>query len=1137
MNKNNISKKLALAALTLWFLQTPAQAQNDQQRSTATKIADVLAMVPARDEIKLNDVFKQLESFSPQDITALFLQLKPPGGDNARIEYASNSYAYYVMLPGKESQREKFVQGAVAALQQLQDRDNKGYVINMLINAGKDDAVPALKPFLTDDYLADRAAKTLARIGTETAGAALYSELNEASGKPKIAIVTALGDAAYVPANEALIELTTSADTNLRKVSFYSLARLAQPTSLPTFEKALKDVDYHYDESNITANYLVYLNHLIKAGQKELAEKQAKKLLAQAKDQTPVRIAALSILTAIKGEAAEKDLKKAIRDRNVAYSAAAFKLAMPFVDQENAGDWLKASAKAPAPAQAIVINTIGGLEAENLFSSLQKSLSSKDPGVRKASIIALSKIDPDKALDLLIPYLDKADSADREAIELALNTSKSDQLTAKLTEATSKADGKNKALLLSVLGERNASEAYPLTEPALSDDNPEVRKAAYWALPYVSRAANLDALTERLVASTSDDEVKALQQSIVMVVSASDVKEQNLETLLKRYASAAPEKQALLLPVFAGIGEGKALEPVREALKGNAQIRAAAVSALAAWKDSGALSDLIQLSRSSKDPKEKDAILKGMVRLISSSELPADQKVLLLRDAMEVAENTQQKRMILSSLAANKTYNALVFSGKFLDNSELRSAAAMSVLNIALDNPDLYGPQIREILSKAVDALSGNDSDYLKQALIKHINELPKAQGFVPLFNEKDLTGWKGLVADPIKRSKMSQKELNAAQAKADEQMRAGWLVKDGVLWFNGKGDNIATTKDYGDFEMLVDWKLSPVGKDGDAGIYLRGTPQVQIWDTSRVNVGAQVGSGGLYNNEKNESKPLKVADNVLGEWNTFRILMKGDQVTVYLNGELVTDNVALENYWDRSQPIFPSEQIELQAHGTEVAYRDIYIRELPRKEVFTLSDAEKKEGFQVLFDGTDMNAWTGNTDAYTISEEGTLAIFPTQGSGGNLYTKEEFGDFTYRLEFRLTPGANNGVGVRTPMEGDAAYEGIEIQLLDDGADIYKDIKPYQFTGSVYGVIPAKSGHLNPVGEWNKMEITYKGDDVKVVLNDATIVNGNLKQASKSGTVDGREHPGLKRSKGHLAFLGHGSEVHFRNLRVKKLDR
>ena len=187
----------------------------------------------------------------------------------------------------------------------------------------------------------------------------------------------------------------------------------------------------------------------------------------------------------------------------------------------------------------------------------------------------------------------------------------------------------------------------------------------------------------------------------------------------------------------------------------------------------------------------------------------------------------------------------------------------------------------------------------------QHLDAMPDEVGFVSIFNGKDLTGWKGLVENPIARAKMKPAQLAKAQEKADENMRRDWKVENGLLVFDGTGyDNLCTEKQYGDFEMYVDWMLDPKGPEADAGIYLRGTPQVQIWDTSRVNVGAQVGSGGLYNNQVNESKPSKVADNKLGEWNSFYIKMVGDRVTVVLNGEKVVDNVILENYWDRKLPI-----------------------------------------------------------------------------------------------------------------------------------------------------------------------------------------------------------------------------------------
>jgi hypothetical protein len=196
-------------------------------------------------------------------------------------------------------------------------------------------------------------------------------------------------------------------------------------------------------------------------------------------------------------------------------------------------------------------------------------------------------------------------------------------------------------------------------------------------------------------------------------------------------------------------------------------------------------------------------------------------------------------------------------------------------------------------------------------------------EGFKALFNGKDLTGWQGLVELPTREKLASDPaKLAAKQKEANEKYLPHWSVKDGVLIYDGKGQSLQSAKDYKDFELWVDWKI---GAAGDSGIYLRGCPQVQIWDPAKN----PVGSGGLYNNKKHASKPLKVADNPAGEWNTFHIIMKGDKVTVYLNGGLVVDNVTMENYWDYSKPIPAKGPIELQHHNHPLYFKNIYIKEL----------------------------------------------------------------------------------------------------------------------------------------------------------------------------------------------------------------
>ena len=507
------------------------------------------------------------------------------------------------------------------------------------------------------------------------------------------------------------------------------------------------------------------------------------------------------------------------------------------------------------------------------------------------------------------------------------------------------------------------------------------------------------------------------------------------------------------------------------------------------------------------------------------------QHLLLVQDKMEKASNPIQKRNVLAEAERIPGFGSFMFVSKFLNDVEANQDAARIICKLALADKNIRGADVRAALEKAIDLLHGEDSAVLVNKTKAHLKLLPYDYGFENLFNGKDLTNWKALVTNPIARAKMSDSALLAAEKIANEKTKGDWIAKDGLLVFTGHGDNLATEKKYGDFEMYVDWKITA---QGDAGIYLRGTPQVQIWDTSRHDVGAEVGSGGLYNNQKHVSKPLVVADNKVGEWNTFHIIMKADKVTVYLNGILVTDNIVMENYWDHSLPLFTKEQIELQAHGTYVAYRNIYVKELPSETTTTISKEEEKLGFVSLFDGSNIDQWTGNTSGYIV-KEGSLMVSPEEGSGGNLYTKEEFDNFIYRFEFQLTPGSNNGIGVHAPLEGDAAYVGLEIQVLDSEHPIYDKLQPYQYHGSVYGVIPAKRGYLKPTGQWNQEEIMVNGTKIKVTLNGTVILDGDYAAASINGTIDHNQHPGLARTTGHLGFLGHGEVVRFKNMRVKKI--
>lgn len=199
-----------------------------------------------------------------------------------------------------------------------------------------------------------------------------------------------------------------------------------------------------------------------------------------------------------------------------------------------------------------------------------------------------------------------------------------------------------------------------------------------------------------------------------------------------------------------------------------------------------------------------------------------------------------------------------------------------------------------------------------------------------------------------------------------------------------------------------------------------------------------------------------------------------------------------------------------------------------------TKGEKPDEKGFVSLFDGKTLNGWKlikGRGPGYVI-KDGTI-VCPLEG-GGNLFTEKEYANFVFRFEFKTEPGGNNGVGVRAPLEGDAAYQGMEIQILDDGHEKYKGkIKSEQHHGSVYDVIPARTGYLKPAGEWNTEEIMANGSRMRVTLNGVIILDADLSTVKEESVL--KKHPGLKNKTGHIGFLGHGSLVEFRNIRIKAL--
>ena len=1131
----NIKYIVSAFLIVLCTLNTTSAQIN---RTLETKVVDILAQLPTNDLNHTNKLMEDIIDLKTEGILQFCDMLVPPGtGNDTQARFAIHSLATY--SGGKENIiKENDVEKALLlALQKESNIEIKTFLIERLAFCGSNVSLKELSTYLSHDKLYNVALGTIASIATTEAAQTIFKAAKSSKNSIKPSLISALGILNYKPAVEFINELAVSNNAVVQNEALMALAEIANPKSYNTLLNAAKKAEFVLDKSEAILAFIHYGNRSNKNGNINLCSAIGQEILKNctSKNQLHFRSAGIHMLRENGEVSFFKTLLKEAKHNSKIYRGTVLDAASKNITSAEVKKWVKLYKKMSPQAKTQLLKLLQYRNEPAIFEKcILPAVSDKNETVRISGIKSLAFQVKDIALPVLLQSLKQATTSNEyKAIKETILRVCSIEDSAFLSEILNDVNADGKKVLVEVFAAKGDKKQFNSVFQLLQIENKNLKIAIFEAFPRLASSENLSDILSLLGTTKDERNIKNIQQAIISTLENSEGDHSKL--IFNFYDSI--QNKALLLPVLSILNNEKSLDLVTKFLGStHKNEKKEALNALANWKNNDALPYLFKAVSNLNDTKLKSEAFKIYLSQVSKSSYPADQKLLLIRKLMPFSKSIAETKMIIRKAGSIKTFLSLIFVSEFLNSEEFKSTASNSAIKLALPTPGkkngLSGDVVRQIILKSVDNLTGPDSQYIKIDVKEFLDNMSKEKGFISIFNGEDFSGWEGLVQNPISRGKMSKRTLEKAQAQANEKMLRDWFIKDGVIGFRGEGyNNICTIKDYGDFEMLVDWKIT---NGGDSGIYLRGTPQVQIWDIARTNVGAEVGSGGLYNNQKNERIPLVVADNPVNDWNTFRIKMVGERVTVYLNGVLVTDNVALENYWDRKSSIFSKEAIELQAHGEDLGFRNIYVREIVSGD-YLLSDEEQKAGFKSLFNGKDLDHWIGNKTDYIV-ENNELAVRPKQGGHGNLYTAEEYSDFNFRFEFKLTPGANNGLGIHTPLEGDAAYVGKELQILDNTAAIYANLKPYQYHGSVYGLIAAKRGHLKPVGEWNSEEVIVKGDDIKIILNGVVIVDGNVKEASKNGTKDGKDHPGLKRNSGHIGFLGHGSELQFRNIRIKDLS-
>lgn len=1110
-------------ALTVFFFAGGCASHRTSTESLAIRahVNELIRSVPAEDPVERDRLDAGFMEMGAPGVRELCSRLLHPGlGDDSRFRTALTSLGTFVSRPGAEMERVLYVKAIIEALKSEPENEVRAFLIRRLQAAGRDESVPVLARFITHPDLGEPAITALTAIASPGAQEALAGALEDTQGSNRLAIINGLADLQSSIAVSKILGFAKSESRMERLSAIRALAQIGDPSADAILAQSMRSAQ-PADRSLIAGYYLIYAQRVGEMGDKVRSIQICRQILDEFKSESSNTVCqtALGVLVKMAGPEAMADLLETVMTGDTELAAAALDFTMDLPGPSITAKLVNHLQQEEPQIGVLLLRTISDRGDLSALPAILKQTESSNKGVRLAAISASVRLGKKDALSRFIEILKGPDPDEIAAVKEALFQIPISEIITPLASSFSVLSIPGRIAVLEVVSGQPGTEVHNLVGNAIEMDDSQVRIAAARALERTGTGADFRKVLGLYLASTDPGGQEALRTTCAVLAGRTMNPRGTIDSLISDYWSSSAHQRQSLLGLLARVGEDSVLKILAvEALNRDQDMREHSVKLLSGWPGQEAVDILLSVAEKSGDPKSRTLALRGCLRIAEQEQLSPRSRLNIIRKTLAVASEPDEKRLILAGLAQVGTPESLSLIAEMMRDQSVSFDAAITALSMVSPVEDNGNRLHREDIARSfidviVDTQTARRVDEHFETLAG-LNQPP--EGFELLFNGNDLSGWKGLVKDPPARAQIDPIEMKSAQAEADSLMRDHWRVENGILVFDGNGHSLCTAKDYGDFEMLVDWKI---GKEGDSGIYLRGSPQVQIWDPAQW----PVGSGGLYNNQKGPSNPLEPADNPIGEWNSFRIKMIGERVTVHLNGVLVVDDVVLENYWERDKPIYPVGQIELQSHNSPLYFRNIYIREIPRVE-------SPHEG--LLFNGNDLSGWEsigGNENSWQV-DNGVL--FTNGGGGGWLSTQREFANFKLELEFRVPSGGNSGIFLRAPHQGDPAYTGMEIQVLDDYAEQYANLKPWQYTGSVYAVQPPATRASKQANQWQKMTITCDGPRIRVVLNNEQIINTNLIDHMDKTA----RNPGLKRRRGFIGLQNHGTKIEYRNIRLVELS-
>lgn len=928
-------KKIFHSIIVLFVLVVFAQSlQAQDKRTLDTKVVDILALMPANDLELRNKLAEELVQLGDEGFQNLAERMTPSGvDDNTAVVFAMNGLARYASGPGKGVQRAFSEKNFILAMQKSQDAEVKRFYMRQLELVGKQDAVKAVLPYLTQEELSEAAVFLLTSISGDLAVSGLLEALPKVAETLQIPIVKALGELRVESVNPEILKLLQTKNSKLKTVVLAALASIAADESFKPLLAAAKSANFDYEPTQSAEAYVVYAKRLGENGNLKLCEKACNEIikLNLPAEKVHLKSAILEVYTRYFEQNAQTILLKEFENPEKAYRVSVLNLVQSSKSAP-VQDWIEKAKKSQPEQNAEIITMLGNKMDVSATEYVKTQLENPSEVVGESAIVAYSKLKGKEAVAELTGLLAKGIYPKQAADNLlVLVDEKHLDPIAALLETAPEA---SKIEIIRIIGAKAGKRFFEPVFNFTSSTNPEIKSVATAALKNLSSPKDMQKLITLLYSTDNQVMVKNIQDALTSAALANDDNTMQTDLLLEKLKSGP--KRELILAILPRIGGSKSLAAVSEYLNSSEPVeREAAFSALVNWKDYAAAEKLMEIYKTAEGEKKQSA-LRGFLNQIGNSALSDEEKSVELGRILAVATTVPDKSMVIKSMAKVKTMAAFITVSNYIDNKDLMSDAANAAMEIALPTGaqrGLNGKVVRDVLTKilALNGFSGTESDYNKVKTTKYLanmtadvgtgNSLTKeeqADGFFALFDGTNLDYWVGNKTD--------------------------YLVQDGMIALRpkqGGHGNLYTAKEYSNFIFRFEFQLTPGANnglgihaplDGDAAYVGK---ELQILDDSApiyAKLQPYQYHGSVYGTIAAKRGSLKP----VGEWNYQEVMVKGDDIKITLNGNVIVDG----NIAEASKNGTPDKKVHpgllrhtghigFLGHGAELQFRNIRIKEL----------------------------------------------------------------------------------------------------------------------------------------------------------------------------------------------------------------